>query len=179
MFSRQESVHYQNVRLFMEYGKQVPSRGHTAPRLLAYNEQVLRAKLIFEETMETINGLGVSIQVREPYDDGDFIPINDPVNKTVVDHEFQVVHCLDLVKVVDGCADISVVTIGTLVACGVTDVGVLTEVDMNNLAKFGPGHSIRDDGKVIKPPGHKPPDLVQVLIDQGADPAIFSELKQE
>ncbi len=32
-------------------------------------------------------------------------------------------------------------------------------VDNNNLEKFGPGHSIREDGKLIKPPYHKAPDI--------------------
>ena len=30
-----------------------------------------------------------------------------------------------------------------------------------------------EDGKLIKPPGHKPPDLVKVLLDQGVDLAII------
>lgn len=34
--------------------------------------------------------------------------------------------------------------------------------------KFGPGHSIRADGKLVKPPGHKPPDIAAELARQGA-----------
>lgn len=36
-------------------------------------------------------------------------------------------------------------------------------VDENNLAKFGPGGYRRDDGKWIKPPGHKPPAIAKAL----------------
>ena len=69
----------------------------------------------------------------------------------------------NLVEIADGCADLSVVTIGTLSACGIADEMLLGVVDANNLAKFGPGHSIREDGKLIKPKNHKPPDIAQLL----------------
>ena len=65
----------------------------------------------------------------------------------------------DLCAIVDGCCDLSVVTIGTLSACGVPDELFLKLVDENNLAKFGDGHSIREDGKLIKPSDHKPPAI--------------------
>jgi predicted HAD superfamily Cof-like phosphohydrolase len=36
-------------------------------------------------------------------------------------------------------------------------------VDQNNLAKFGPGGHRREDGKWVKPPDHKPPDIAGLL----------------
>jgi hypothetical protein len=70
-----------------------------------------------------------------------------------------------MVELVDGCCDLSVVTIGTLSACGVSDDPFLMEVDQNNLDKFGDGHSYREDGKLIKPPDHQPPRIEELLED--------------
>jgi len=66
---------------------------------------------------------------------------------------------VDVEGVVDGCADISVVTIGTLIAFGVDDEPVLEEVDSANLRKFGPGGYRREDGKWMKPPDWTAPDI--------------------
>lgn len=107
--------------------------------------RLLRAKLIYEEALETINALGVSI----------------------INNEFKITGPFDMVEVVDGCCDLKVVTTGTLTAIGVDDIDVQLEVDKNNLDKFGPGHSIREDGKLIKPPNHQPPNIRQILIEQG------------
>ena len=58
---------------------------------------------------------------------------------------------MDVVKVADGCGDLSVVTIGTLSACGIADEPILETIDANNLMKFAPGHRIDEFGKLIKP----------------------------
>lgn len=42
---------------------------------------------------------------------------------------------------------------------GVADVSPQRLVDESNLAKFGPGWRLREDGKVIKPPDWVKPDL--------------------
>ena len=73
---------------------------------------------------------------------------------------------VDLEGVVDGCADISVVTVGTLIAFGVDDEPVLREVDEANLRKFAPGSYMREDGKWMKPPNWTPPDIDGVLRRQ-------------
>lgn len=115
------------------------------PGELTESERLLRARLMYEEVMETINdGLGVEINGAD---------------------EFIITGPFDLVKTVDGCFDTMVVTTGTLSACGVPDLRGQRIVDENNLAKFGPGHTIREDGKLVKPPNHKPPDLGQYLRD--------------
>jgi len=112
----------------------------------------LRARLILEEAMETIDALGVSV-------------MNSKFNRNVTfsDLGLEATHEPDMVEIADGCADVSVVTIGTLVACGIPDRGLLELVDSNNLAKFGPGGYRREDGKWIKPPDHKPPEIARYL----------------
>ena len=138
--------HYDRVKDFMQrVGQPTPER------LTLPDEQtrILRAKLILEEALETVRALGV--QVRTGGADGDVI---DDENLT-----FQAAGEVDLVEVVDGCADISVVTIGTLISIGVDDEPVLEEVDASNLRKFEPGSYRREDGKWMKPPGWTPPDI--------------------
>lgn len=99
----------------------------------------LRAKLILEEALETIHALGFRV---------------------VGDGELRS-HGLgfNLIGTIDGCFDLRVVTTGTLSAFGIPDESGQRLVDENNLAKFGPGCTVRSDGKLIKPPDHKAPDL--------------------
>ena len=115
--------------------------------------RILRAKLILEEALETVAALGVAVHVngQEVIEEGLAYTAPNEV---------------DLKEVVDGGADISVVTIGTLIAFGVDDEPVLEEVDASNLRKFGEGSYRREDGKWMKPPGWTPPDIMGA-IDKG------------
>lgn len=120
----------------------------------------LRAKLILEEALECIRGLGVDVHVSF---DTTAVSVTNQ-ESTLVFHEKEK---YDIVEVVDGCCDIKVVTTGTLSAFGINDLKPQELTDMNNLAKFGPGGYRRDDGKWIKPPGHKAPDFLGEIIKQG------------
>lgn len=72
----------------------------------------------------------------------------------------------DMVELVDGCLDGKVVLTGTLLASGIGDIDRYQRVvDWNNLQKFGPGHSFREDGKLVKPPGHRGPNITSMLIN--------------
>lgn len=122
--------------------------------------RLLRAQLILEECLETINALGVSVYDDIRDDDPEF---NEMLTVGMENLVLKVTHEPDLVEIADGCADISVVTIGTLMACGIPDKELLELVDNNNLAKFGPGHSYGPTGKLIKPPDHQPPDIAGLL----------------
>ena len=148
------TAHYQRVRSFMERVGQDTPRSPTIPDAAT---RLLRAKLILEETMETLHALGVTVELADGC-------------KHVIEHRELVLRAtdqVDLEGVVDGCADISVVTIGTLIAFGVDDEEALAEVDQSNLRKFGPGSYRREDGKWIKPPDWTPPDLQSILVRQG------------
>lgn len=143
--------HYNRVLEFMLRAKQECPLFPTMP---ASDVRRLRATLILEEALEAIHGLGVSVMM----------PGGSDVEMKSL--SFVCSHEPNLVDIVDGCADLSVVTVGTLIACGVKDAPVLECVDENNLAKFRPGYSIRGDGKLIKPPGHQPPAIQRVLNEQ-------------
>lgn len=117
--------------------------------------RLLRAKLIYEEAIETITALGV--QMFFEYDGSD---------EGSAQLRFEVVGDFDLEGVADGCADILVVTIGTFSACGIHDNPVMHEVNQANLRKFDIGGYRRDDGKWMKPPDWQPPDIMKVLESQ-------------
>ena len=147
------SPHYLRVREFMRrVGQDTPPSPVTpdAPT------RMLRAKLILEEALETVAALGVEVTVSAG-------EANVPLGAGSSSLSFETTAEADLEGVVDGCADISVVTIGTLIAFGVDDEPVLEEVDAANLRKFGPGSRMRDDGKWIKPPDWTPPDILGVV----------------
>lgn len=119
----------------------------------------LRARLILEEAYETIQALGFKIGIQQ-------IPHTELWEPIIVGEGK---HC-DIVGVVDGCCDVSVVTIGTLSAFGVIDAPLLEAIDESNLAKFeGDAHK-DENGKWIKPSDWKAPDILQLLIDQGYQP---------
>lgn len=146
--SRDKSDHQQRVEAFMaKAGQNVPA-GPTIP-----DEKTLRlrAKLILEEAIETIHGLGYDVQQNGETDEIEIIQGGRKPN---------------LEEIVDGCADMVVIATGTLSSCGVADVGIQLEVDNNNLSKFGPGGYRREDGKWMKPPTWTPPDIKGILKDQ-------------
>jgi predicted HAD superfamily Cof-like phosphohydrolase len=120
-----KTEHQRRVEKFMELAGQTVRQ---SPSMPTEDERRLRAKLILEEAMETVTALGFII---EPYmyhdrtrnlqrDGYDLHPNGGP----------------DLVEIADGCADISVVTMGTLSACGIPDKHLLDLIDNSNLSKF-------------------------------------------
>ncbi len=145
--------HFERVKDFMQKVGQATPERLTLPD---EKTRILRAKLILEEALETVTALGV--RVTTGGDDG--VLLDD--EKMV----FEATGEVDMIEIVDGCADISVVTIGTLIAIGVEDEPVLEEVDSSNLRKFEPGSYRREDGKWMKPPGWTPPDI-QGAINRG------------
>lgn len=167
---RRRSDHQQRVDHFMLLANQdVPVRP------IEPSEQVrkLRASLILEECLETIKkGLGVDVYINpQEVQDENQNPIDITDNQFTKNgmqgFDFCIARPFDMIETVDGCTDIAVVTTGTLTACGVNDVDVQLETDENNLAKFGPGHSWREDGKLIKSPDHQSPNFVPILVGQG------------
>ncbi len=155
------SVSQRRIDEFMQRaGQDTPQ----LPCIPTADVRLLRAKLIFEEAMETIRALGVTIRTG--------------VHGLEVSHadsgafRYAAEGECDIVEVADGCADIAVVTTGTLSAFGIPDVHLQEKIDRSNLAKFGPGGHRRDDGKWIKPADWKAPDILGLLIRCGFDPDL-------
>jgi predicted HAD superfamily Cof-like phosphohydrolase len=141
------------VDSFMEKARQeLPD----SPCIPSEGVRRLRASLILEEALETIEALGFGVRTER---DHQFIDIDDCLFLPIID--------ADMVKIADGCCDTMVVTLGTLSACGMSDCDLMTEVCDSNDSKFIDGH-IRDDGKLIKGPAYRPADLVPILVSQSA-----------
>lgn len=125
------------------------------PTMPSSDVRVFRARLILEEAIETCHALGMQLSV----------------NGIVLANELAIkvspTATPNMAKIADGCADISVVTIGTMLACGLEDEPILQEVDAANLRKIGPGATKRSDGKWLKPPNWVGPDIVGQLAAQG------------
>lgn len=147
--------HQDRVKEFMVLAKQETPDKPTVP-----SDKVLelRAKLMLEELFELLGAMGITV-------------INTNQDTNILDYKNLLIsrndYPVDIVEVADGLADESVVLYGTAVAFGIDMKPLVEEVDNNNLAKFGPGHYIREDGKLMKPPGHKKPDIAKVLKQQG------------
>lgn len=62
----------------------------------------------------------------------------------------------------DALIDLLYVTYGALWTMGIPENNVnraWQRVHKKNMEKFGPGHKVREDGKLLKPPGWKHPKL--------------------
>lgn len=141
---RDKSAHQKRVEAFMAHaGQAVPER----PTIPDEATLKLRANLILEEALETIEALGYQVNMKPFELELEVVKSRQPA---------------DLEQIVDGCADMIVIATGTLSACG-EDVN---ELDNNNLSKFGPGGYRRDDGKWMKPPTWALPDIKGILEDQ-------------
>lgn len=73
----------------------------------------------------------------------------------------------DLVEIADALTDILYVTYGAGHAFGIDLDTCYTEVHRSNMSKLGedgkPVH--REDGKVMKGPGYRPPNLIPVILN--------------
>ena len=115
--------------------------GQTIGRTPALRDNELRAKLIYEEAMETIKALGCEASDEDGVMCGWYTP--------------------NEVEVIDGLCDLLYVVFGTAVAMGVDLDPFFAEVHKTNMAKLaGP---VREDGKRLKPEGWQPPDIEGLL----------------
>lgn len=147
------SCHYDRVREFMEHAQQEVK---DSPEIPSMDVRELRARLVLEEALELVEALGFKV-----------CPEGNPITWLKIEElRFDPACNPDLVGIADGCADLSVVNTGTMIACGIRDLGLLDIVDENNLAKFGPGGYRREDGKWVKSPNHQPPDIEGLLKHQ-------------
>lgn len=122
----------------------------------------LRARLILEEALETIEALGLELRqiVEEPFASGDLVTIDS--------FDIKVGYKKPSLKgIADGCADLKVVTVGTEIACGINGMPIFEEVMRSNFTKFSKGCRIREDGKILKGDGFQSPNIEPILRAQG------------
>lgn len=129
------------------------------------SELILRAKLILEEALETIEALGLSVALNlGSRAEG------QTTKWQIIEFDALMISKIkepDIVKFVDGCFDLRVVTTGSLSQFGIPDSGQEI-VDQNNLLKVKTG-TINEHGKLIKAANHPSPEpeLRSWLIECG------------
>ena len=151
------SEHYRRVRTFMEMsGQEV----NTSPEDIPSPEtRILRGKLILEEALETIHALGlIVVPAKDVHRGSPLRHAELSIENTLTDPDDAFI----VEDIADGCADMIVVATGTLVCCGVPDVALLEELDRTNFMKISGGER-RADGKLLKPPGWKPPRIARAI----------------
>jgi len=130
--SAKKTPHQERVEKYMKLCKQkVPF----FPEMPDRETRILRAKEILEKALEAIEALGLNL-VMSQNEEGE-----TPSRFGFEENE----NGPDLLGIAGGCANLSVVTIGTLSACGISDIPLLMEVDDSNIAKFGPNGKRRPD----------------------------------
>jgi predicted HAD superfamily Cof-like phosphohydrolase len=145
------SLNQMRVQEFMERMRSEDQNVKPWPEIASERSAILRVKLMLEELIELARAMGVEMG-KSPC--GEWYVITESECRP------------NLVEIADGLADLEVVMLGTANAYGIALQPVFDEVMNNNMAKFGPGHTFREDGKLIKAPSHKPPDIHGVLMDQ-------------
>lgn len=150
-----------DVRSFMEQINRFsvkngfPHKQQSIGNSPAIRDGELRATLIMEEARETAEALTGHRWDVIPH------PAADPSDRSNLSDRGRIVGA------VDGMADILVVTIGSAVACGIDLAPVYEETMRANWTKFAPGATMRADGKLVKSPEFKEPDIAGELRKQG------------
>lgn len=124
----------------------IPTETYALPSL---EVRRLRAQLIAEEAIETINALGFSLEVNQIGTVFKLVPEYKP----------------DLFKIIDGCCDVNYVIAGTMLSMGVPDLPHQREVNLANFLKFNKGVIVNPTGKFQKPINWNPP--YHQMIAQG------------
>lgn len=116
--------------------------------------RVLRVSLLLEEVLEFAEASGIEVSLGS---EGSPIEIED-LNYNIVGEP-------DMVAVVDGLSDISVVNVGAAISWGFDLEPFEDEVCDSNDSKIDGGYK-REDGKWVKPSTYKPANLEPILKEQ-------------
>jgi predicted HAD superfamily Cof-like phosphohydrolase len=116
----------------------------------------LRARLVLEESLEFLDALFDTIDSIDTVRTA----INHIIGNAIVKVHFP--------AAVDALADIDYVVEGSRIEFGVDGRPIAAEVHRANMEKQGGPR--REDGKVLKPAGWKPPDIEGELKRQGWEP---------
>jgi predicted HAD superfamily Cof-like phosphohydrolase len=163
----------------MEWNQKAGNNCPDKPTIPDLETRKICAKLILEEALETISGLGVNVMASDGH--GLF-------DASIIDFfRFEEPHYnADLTETADGLADLLVVTLGCASRCGIDLEPVFTEVMKSNSSKWwtaeekghgrygysftpvGDGLFAAKDsaGKIRKSPHYKPPEIEPILENQ-------------
>jgi len=180
------------VKQWMQkFGQETPEKSYV-PSL---EIRKLRAKLILEEALETIEGLGFNIALKDTITHEICNRDSRFIEAIIVDSDY---HKPNLEAIADGLADLHYVGYcGTAVACGLDMEPIFKEVHRSNKSKLwkynelgfaeDAGHKVRlvshkecfhpfmdearflvknQDGKIIKSPSYSPANLKPIIESQ-------------
>jgi predicted HAD superfamily Cof-like phosphohydrolase len=85
--------------------------------------------------------------------------------KEEIDETLNALEYDDMIELADGISDAIVVLLGTAITYGIDIRPVWDEVHRSNMSKKG--GSFREDGKLLKPKTWTPPNIKDILIEQG------------
>lgn len=140
--------YYQNrIDTMMRMAEQATPNEILKPSQISAELLHLRAKLILEEAIETVNALGFDLV-------GSFGGLVQTRG-------------INMEEVVDGVCDTVVVALGCLSALGVSDLVHMNAVLDANCSKFINGVIKDKDGKFLKPEGWRAPDHSPLLATAG------------
>lgn len=118
-------------------------------------------RTLLEETLEWLQAAGLKLSLEG--DDESCPSISFSECRIEIDPTKEP----NLVEMAKEAADVSVVTIGNMLSCGIRDADILRAVDENNLLKVSTGSYDSVSGKFIKAPNHPKTDLKPALRAQG------------
>jgi predicted HAD superfamily Cof-like phosphohydrolase len=128
-------------------------------------ERLLRARLVLEEALEFVEAMGCTVYVPDFMGGmAQVVPSSDMLVQIDPTRD------MDLELAADALADTAYVVEGSAVQLGIDLDPVFAEVHRSNMSKLGAdGKPIyrTEDGKVLKGPGFRPPDIGRVLRDLG------------
>lgn len=152
------------VRKFMDAFDQSIRTTPTAD--ITPEEQVLRVQLVVEEALEFAEAMGVTVAF--PIDLAETQYVEVARNRDKIRHH--VYQPVDLVEAADALADLHVVTFGSEITMGIPGADVFDAVHESNMEKLVNGKPLKNEiGRVVKPEGWRPPNIKQVLLDDGWD----------
>lgn len=125
------------------------------PRAPATNDLELRVECVFEEAVEFVEACGFEIKGDET---------NGVVNAGL--WSVRRIRPPNLIAAIDALCDLLYVVFGTFVSWGLNPAPFFKEVHDSNMTKVSPDKLVREDGRVMKGPSYRPPDLQRVLDDE-------------
>ena len=150
---QKNKTHVERVKEFMvKAGQATPEM----PNIPNPETRLLRARLIMEECLETVEALGIQVLING-YSE-------EPVSMASLN--FKETSTGDIVAVMDGIADINVVANGTAIAYGVNIEPIQDLVDKSNLDKFRGDAHRNEAGKWIKPSDWEAPNIAEEIGSQ-------------
>lgn len=151
--------------------------GHPVAKELNHGDaklRRLRVKLIADELAELAQALGVPLQVTvSPFASDDSAPRKDDMNgmrRDVWVAPAELCYAdenVDLVETADALADLDYVVQGGNLVFGIPAGLVMEEVHYSNMSKLGSDGKpiIDEDGKVVKGPNFREPDIRTILTN--------------